>query len=169
MALYNTLCDRKHSCPPIDEICDIFVSIHFEYHNDTYYDKETPPNQYLLADIRSDWECKLLYRRCIRTQEELVLFLHDITKLKYSKLDDSLYLEEDHLPSNTYKKILELIPENTNIKLSIHDCSVCLDLTKTKTSCNHFICSLCESKLTVKKCPTCREYYNHPLNEDDDE
>lgn len=36
------------------------------------------------------------------------------------------------------------------------DCSVCLDQTIYKTTCNHYLCQKCFSQLKEKLCPSCR-------------
>jgi len=60
---------------------------------------------------------------------------------------------------------LREIVTNANISFTFVDnCVVCMEETKTKTSCDHSLCLVCWSKLKgEKRCPICREkiYYEN--------
>jgi hypothetical protein len=167
MTLYETLCVEKNTVLPIDKICRLSVYVDFEHVKERVnYDNSITP-QCLLASIRLDWEYKLIYRMVLYNQEDLETFLNDIPKLKYSRLDNKLYLDDTKLDSTTYLKVMDLIPENKNMHLNIQECVVCMNITKTKTSCNHYLCAICETKIDNKLCPICRNYYGSDCDDDD--
>jgi hypothetical protein len=77
--------------------------------------------------------------------------------------------------SNTTAKIATMLRKNSRVKVSMDECCVCKDTeTDTKTSCGHFVCIRCISKLPMqlddpdhdcdehdgmcedRKCPMCR-------------
>jgi hypothetical protein len=78
--------------------------------------------------------------------------------------------------SNTTAKIATMLRKNSRVKVSMEECCVCKDTeTDTKTSCGHFVCIRCISKLPMqlddpdyncdedddgmcedRKCPMCR-------------
>ena len=70
-------------------------------------------------------------------------------------------LNERHIsiPSFFMKFIGELI-QNSSIQIS---CTICYDNIDAETiyilPCFHIICSECEYKLSIKKCPICRSIY----------
>lgn len=76
---------------------------------------------------------------------------------KTGKLDED---EEDN------KFFRELIT-NENITFKEEEqCCVCIESTKTRTSCDHVLCLICWSKIKgdEKRCPICRQtiYFNKP-------
>ena len=123
------------------------------------------PNTYLRFNITSDWLDKCLFTAVVNDEQELKdLFSKIIPSLVYDKLTHKLYVEIGEREDIVYD-LIKLIPKTDNVVLQFQECSVCLDNCITKTSCNHFICGLCEASLTTKKCPICRDYYIHPAND----
>jgi hypothetical protein len=81
--------------------------------------------------------------------------------------------------SNTSAKIATMLRKNSRVKVSMDECCVCKDTeTDTKTSCGHYVCIRCISKLpmaqddpehdcenddghcTDRVCPMCRTRFN---------
>ena len=148
---------------PIDKIAGIPITANI-------YSHDCSSSRYLQFNIVSDWLDKCLFSARIFNEEELKdLFSKIIPLLQYDKLLNKLFVDIGEHDNIVYD-LLKLIPKTDNIVLQFQECSVCLDSCITKTSCNHFICGLCEGKMTTKKCPICRDYYIHPANHDlDDE
>lgn len=48
------------------------------------------------------------------------------------------------------------IIKSSKVEYKFGDCCVCLDTTRTKTTCGHFLCVKCFQKLKLKNCPLCR-------------
>lgn len=81
--------------------------------------------------------------------------------------------------SNTTAKIATMLRKNSRVKVSMEECCVCKDTeTDTKTSCGHYVCIRCISKLPMnmddpdhncdehegncdyRTCPMCRAPFN---------
>lgn len=158
MSLYDELCEKKVTYMPIDTICGINATMRFRYIHNIFE-----------VIIESEWEECVLYYKDLKNQEELDLVLNNVSSLKFSKMDSYLYVNETELQSNRYKKILNSMGECPNIKLSIQECSVCLEMTNKKTRCKHPLCYVCYSSLVSKDCPLCRKSLNHYCNHDEDD
>lgn len=110
-------------------------------------------------------------------EKGVMLLLKKINTLRFNKMigliqsipksDNDSVLDRPDLMTDLYN----IIKTFENVKLSIIECSVCFEMTKTSTSCNHQLCISCYSKLEVvkegwcedsgqithmKKCPLCR-------------
>jgi hypothetical protein len=84
--------------------------------------------------------------------EFLDSFKKIVNNLKFDKVKGSIDDEEQDT------KFFQEIIINPNISFtSTENCSVCIEPTKTKTSCSHHLCYICWSKLKQKNCPICRE------------
>ena len=113
------------------------------------------------------WKDKKLYHvYCENAKMFEHFFTETLPNLKYSFLHDELWDKEPH--KKFAYDILNLIPKNNNITFTINECSVCLEPTKIKTCCGHSLCYKCESKIKNKKCPICRNHYEHNDNDNDD-
>ena len=127
------------------------------------------PNTFLRFTITSDWLDKGLFTAVVNNEQELTdLFSRIIPCLEYDKLTHKLFVNIGECDNIVYD-LLKLIPKTDSVVLQYQECSVCLDNCITKTSCNHFICGLCEANITTKKCPICRDYYIHPANDNEDD
>lgn len=94
------------------------------------------------------------------TLEEVNDILNTVLpNIKYNKIKHFFSIDKDIY--DLEQEILSHIPENTNITLNYSECCVCLDKTKTKTSCHHYLCAKCESHNNTRVCPMCEEFYVH--------
>jgi hypothetical protein len=73
--------------------------------------------------------------------------INEINNIKFSKKNNEFVFEEQ-----TYE---ELFTSN-NYETFYEDCTVCLEKTVRKTSCNHCLCLPCYIKIK-KTCPICRK------------
>jgi hypothetical protein len=51
---------------------------------------------------------------------------------------------------------IDFLEKDLNIE---DDCCICLTVSECILPCNHIVCKSCIIKLTVKKCPMCRENF----------
>lgn len=74
------------------------------------------------------------------------LFINIVPNLKFSKLIGKFITNSDTdiLEIEAWNTILS---KNSNIKLKYEECSVCYELTKTKTKCKHPLCYKCWEKI----------------------
>jgi len=86
-------------------------------------------------------------------------YVDTINELKVDKINSRLATEK---PSIICRSLF-----NSNVKLRFESCSVCLEDTNRKTSCGHYLCLLCVSKIKAEcscgrgiKCPICRKTDN---------
>lgn len=98
--------------------------------------------------------------------EELIL---STKKLRVNKIDGKLSKDAIIIDKMTEcYKLLKNDPEEVEgFELEFKECSVCYDLTQTKTNCHHFVCIKCISQLPyslteydVYSCPMCRRHFN---------
>lgn len=148
----------------IDKICDIsccpFISI-------------SQKNIWLIieADFTIESEDILLYRQNIISYDsinitDIIMAMIKVNKiinrLKFNKVSGKFIdriVKNENLFSSYFKT-------NKNIKFTIDNCCVCLESTKTKTLCGHYICIPCWTKIPKSKCPICRQSTN---GEEEDE
>ena len=83
------------------------------------------------------------------TLEGLGLAIAQLDTIKFSKKLDQFYVGD---PPPDYSDLFV----GTNYTHLFHECAVCLDVTKRKTSCNHSLCLECDLKLANRSCPLCR-------------
>ena len=105
---------------------------------------------------------KKLTKYSLRDYETVIKHMNsDINVMKFDRLNGVFTTpqiehpkEVPHVCSN--KEILNSVPCSSNSE----ECSVCLDLTKTTTSCGHRLCVSCWCQIKVKgrelPCPICR-------------
>jgi hypothetical protein len=79
--------------------------------------------------------------------------------------DDKISPEENTFNSKVNGTIcgnetIASILTGSKISLSIDECSVCLNKTRSTLPCNHYLCLVCETKLKKTKCPICRGKYH---------
>lgn len=163
--LFEALCRTSRGVfLPIDRIANVPVSVNIACINCSH----RQPNTYLHFTITSDWTEKCLFSTNVDNAEELKdLFTKIIPSLEYHKLTNRLFVNIGEDNTLAYQ-LLKLIPKCDNVVLQYQECSICLDNCITKTSCNHYICGVCEGNLTTKKCPICRDYYTHPANDEEE-
>ena len=105
---------------------------------------------------------KKLTKYSLRDYETVIKHMNnDIKDMKFDRLNGVFVtpqikhpIEVPHVCGN--KEILNSVP----CSLNSEECSVCLDLTKTTTSCGHRLCVSCWCQIKVKgrelPCPICR-------------
>lgn len=121
----------------------------------------------LRLQLDSVWnEDDILYQEVVTNQENLDKLLKEtLPNLKFNKLTNQFQTDGDDKKTTLELEIAKSIPKCDNIKWGFDDCCVCADLTTTKTSCGHHLCSECESAIKSNKCPICRQCYTcgeHP-------
>jgi len=78
--------------------------------------------------------------------------IHDgIGKLQFHKGIGKFIIEEKYELEDEKFQCLLLFADIPNTTCSIQECVVCYDLTKTHSSCGHFVCYPCWCKLKNKK------------------
>tara|TARA_R110000868_G_scaffold355181_1_gene616495 strand:- start:43 stop:648 length:606 start_codon:yes stop_codon:yes gene_type:complete len=115
-----------------------------------------------------DWQHKRLYTEYCESPDELKNFITDILpNLKYNQYTNQFTSTEPI--QELAQQLMKHLPKNENVVSLYDECCVCLELVKTKTSCEHPLCYKCESKIKNKKCPLCRVKYEHSQQECDEE
>ncbi len=89
-------------------------------------------------------------------------FVELIERLKLLKFNRIAGIFETE-PTDYFEKYYT----SKNIVLDIQDCSVCLEPTRTKTKCKHYLCWRCYDELTSNKCPLCRGCLDYECDCDD--
>jgi len=89
------------------------------------------------------------------TVERISKYLEDIHdnigKLQFHKGIGRFIIEEKYALEDEKFQNLLLFNDIPNTTCSIQECAVCYELTKTCSSCNHFVCYPCWGKLKNKK------------------
>jgi len=117
--------------------------------------------------IRADYQDEVLFHQIFdegTTHEDIVAFIKTIRNMKYCKTLNKITLDPTDQAHYHERKFLEELltvdGEASNVKTWYDKCPVCLDNCYNKLSCGHNLCLQCESKLTKKTCPQCRDEYN---------
>ena len=118
----------------------------------------------IILELNSAWKSIEQYRATAYNAYELQkIMTEDLPNLKWNNKYSKFTVQDkiDGLTCVTFK-LMQTIPECETIKLHYDACCVCLEMCKTKTSCQHPLCMKCETKITPRKvCPICRENYHH--------
>ena len=116
--------------------------------------------------IRADYRDEVLFHKIFdkdATHEDIVAFIKTIRNMKYCKTLDKITLDPaDQVHYHERKFLEELLTadgEACNFKTCFDKCPVCLDNCYNRLSCGHHLCLQCETKLTKKVCPQCRDDY----------
>jgi hypothetical protein len=72
---------------------------------------------------------------------------------------------EDYSPKENFDNFLNI----PGMVLGGQDCCVCMEKTKTRTSCGHAVCLPCRYALKKEICPMCRTKLNPEESDDSDE
>jgi hypothetical protein len=100
-------------------------------------------------------------------QEALTIINHKLSNIRfnkyYGKFSYKTYETYETPSFEDWKNYLNM----SEVKLEFNECCVCLEMTTTKTHCNHSLCYYCWSKLNYSeseeineetlKCPYCRD------------
>jgi len=154
---------------PISSIDGIGVQVYLEISKG-----RTSSDIWLEFIIRDTWKHESIHRELIRDYETLHDFLVDrLPILKYNYITNELHCEDEMSDYNKNiligYELLKEMPTNDNVKSKIQECSVCMEMCNSKTSCYHQLCKKCEYKIKDKKCPICRSSYNHYLKDMEEE
>lgn len=135
-----------------------------DYENITYYKK------IMLIDNSEDNNTA---KDIKYTVEEIIKVINDVREL-LPQLKFNVTVGEFVTDDNPIKEFLALqelfICENVTL---VYDaCSICHEITKTKTQCKHPLCYKCWEKLPIVdsviiKCPICRMIINQTGDDDD--
>ena len=92
--------------------------------------------------------------------DEFMVELHRLKTLKYDPADNRFFthIDEDMTASMAVNKFFTTT-DVTNYELKTRECCVCLELTRQRLPCDHYICLKCESSLKKHICPMCRKKY----------
>lgn len=121
----------------------------------------------LRLQLDSVWnEDDTLYQEIVTNQENLDRLLNTtLPNLKFNKMTNQFQEEGDNKRTSLELEMAQSIPKCDSIVWGFDECCVCMELTTTKTSCGHYLCSPCESAIKNSKCPMCRQCYQcgeHP-------
>ena len=111
--------------------------------------------------VYDQWKRHRMWYRYCEGPTQLQEALDELQTLKYDKLQREFPLTTEPPIRQHCRDLLTYIPEGDNVDYSHQDCAVCLEPTTEKTSCNHHLCKQCETQLKEKKCPICRNAYDH--------
>ncbi len=159
--------DDKKMILPISEIDGVSCDARFDM-------SRRGKVQHVRFQIHADYQEESLFYKIFdeeTTHEDIVAFIKTIRNMKYCKTLNEITL--DPAQDNKYheRKFLEELltadGEASNIKTCYDKCPVCLDNCYNRISCGHHLCLQCESKLTKKVCPQCRDEYNRFPDEGD--
>ena len=155
--------DDKTMILPISEIDGVNCDARFDY-----------ITRQIRFQIRADYQDEVLFHKMFdkeATHEDIVAFIKTIRNMKYCKTLDKITLDPTQDERYHERKFLEELltadGEACNFKTCFDKCPVCLDNCYNKLSCGHHLCLQCESKLTKKQCPQCRDEYNRYEEEGD--
>jgi hypothetical protein len=117
------------------------------------YDEDSSKSVELYSKIKHTAKSQI-------TDAELEDLFSDVPKLKFDKFAGKLSVEYES------RTVCAFIKTFANVKLSHDECCVCLEETRTKTCCDHYLCYECmdkikpkfdeESERDVIHCPLCR-------------
>jgi len=124
--------------------------------------------------IRADYQEEVLFHQIFdkeTTHEDIVAFIKTIRNMKYCKTLDMItvgpHKDKRYYETKFFEELLTADGEASNCKTTYDKCPVCLDNCYNKLSCGHHLCLQCETKLTKKVCPQCRDEYNRYQDEAD--
>jgi hypothetical protein len=130
--------------------------------------------QHVRFQIHADYQDEVLFYKVFdeeTTHEDIVAFIKTIRNMKYCKTMNKITLDsaedEKYHERKFFEELLTADGEACNFKTCYDKCPVCLDNCYNRLSCGHHLCLHCESKLTKKKCPQCRDEYNRYQEEAD--
>jgi len=97
--------------------------------------------------------------------QAITKFSDIIDKLKFNRTIGEFLIEgEDDENEQEIKLMQDFFSDIKNISLDCEPCSICNEITKTKTECKHSLCYWCWEQLIINcdssssnKCPICRE------------
>jgi len=160
LAGFNTEIHMAHNIKHIDQLDNIVIDIYYwkyfhvkEIDGEYMADKENPYYK-LIADVHfmniSDCKC---YNYSIKTAviQSDRRHGHPSTESMISLLNEFV----DMLSSSHFDKLTGSFTKNES-KEKHEECCVCLELTETKTNCNHHLCIPCWNQLKNERCPICR-------------
>ena len=158
--------EKKMMILPITEIDGIEC--------DAKFDVSYCPKNRVRFQIRADYQDEVLFYHVFdkeATHEDIVAFIKTIRNMKYCKTMNKITLDpaedEKYHERKFFEELLTADGEACNFKTCYDKCPVCLDNCYNRLSCGHHLCLQCESKLTKKKCPQCRDEYNRFQEEGD--
>jgi hypothetical protein len=172
-------CDHtEYTTLPILKICDIAVNV---------YLRVRPSRVTLIVQKKAlDAEAREVYNFFDKVFEHdgtpdsvtntisnvLFWLLDTLSKFKFDKFHGKFVTDETNDLIHVFSQAFSPSQFPT-CEFSYSDCCVCLELTTSKTPCNHFLCFECEEKLSFdemvedgdndddetlyKKCPVCRD------------
>lgn len=149
---------------PIYSVADIKVTCQLTRTNVI---RESGSVTALRLQLDSVWnDDDILYQEIVTDQENLDKLLNiTLPNLKFNKMTNQFQEEGDNKRTALELELAQSIPKCDSIKWGFDECCVCFELTTTKTSCGHHLCSTCESAIKNSKCPMCRTCYacgEHP-------
>jgi len=108
-------------------------------------------------DVPLNFICKFFYEipvinPVINNECFIESFKKIMNSLRFDRMNGTIEDGEES-ENNFFREIID----NPNISFKESEqCSVCLEKTKTRTPCDHFLCYICWAKIKEKKCPICR-------------
>jgi hypothetical protein len=116
--------------------------------NHIYIEKSNPLDSKIFSEFDKDADMTSGI-----IEKYIQIILNFLDSVEFSKVDgrffSKTYCRKEKARNIVFEKFLEKKPfEN--------QCSVCMDMTKTKTPCDHKLCIPCWIQLKNKCCPLCR-------------
>jgi len=99
--------------------------------------------------LHKDKKIRIYVGKPSLTIEGLQSAIDTLDKIKFSKKENLFHFDDEE---DTYEDLFI----SKNYESVFKDCSVCLEKTCRRTSCNHSLCLRCYLKIE-KKCPICRD------------
>ena len=126
---------------------------HFMYGSVFHYTRECE-DEIILA--KKKFYKQIMYLNELRYSPNINAYVIPTDKISQEELPFSRKMTGDICGNETIACILT----GPKISLSIDECSVCLNKTKSTLPCNHHLCLVCETQLKKTKCPICRGKYH---------
>jgi hypothetical protein len=115
-------------------------------------------DKYVRFTITSKWKSRIVLCAEARSPQELMELFDKLKDIEFCKIKN-VFLHKETIEKNKLYKFKNFVITHKNFKSDIEECSVCLDNTTNKICCGHSLCFVCESQMTEKKCPLCRNYF----------
>ena len=170
--------DNKYVLP-IDELDGIRVSVEIRkviWHDKTehYYLNVRLEDVHDIDDVHLNCEYSLFHSEDLKTLDKTLIFTKIFCENFVVDLINGRFVTKSLNESESRVKLALFFAKNPRVKVCMDECCVCKDtITETKTSCGHYVCIRCISKLPKnedaddydpngdelgihRKCPMCR-------------
>lgn len=137
---------------PIESIDGVIVTVSIKkcHKGETHFKIEIDNNNYYGAWLS------------VNTPEDFDKTMDTLQHMKFNTFTGHFYDERTPILSIHGNKLkdssfYEKLSSFKNIKMNFGECCICYENTRSKTTCNHFICDRCHSNMKRNVCPLCRK------------